>query len=105
MFNECEFIIGKDKSLVVVVPQSVPKGEAITIRVVDQTLFFYKSDESLFGRVTCECAKTLRCLRKKKRVGLIEALGGAIKFPVYIAAIAQIQMDTTAYNAYSRDAA
>jgi len=105
MFNSCEFIIGKDKSLVVVVPQSVPKGVAITMRVVGNAVFFYKNDESLFGRVICECTKTLRCLRKKKRVGLIEALDGAVKFPVYIAAIANIHVDALDAHGYNRDAA
>ena len=91
MFNDCEFILGKDKSLVVIVPQAVPKGESITIRVVDNVVSFYKSGDELIGSVACVCAKTLRCLAKKKRVGIIEAINGRPSFPIYIAATAIVE--------------
>jgi hypothetical protein len=91
VFNDCEFIIGHDNSLVVIVPQNVPKDDALTMRIVDNVVSFYKSDEVLFGRVICVCPKTLRCLRKKTRIGLIEAINGRPQFPVYIAATARVE--------------
>lgn len=105
MFNDCEFILGKDKSLVVIVPQAVPKGEAITIRVIDDTVSFYKSADELIGRVVCACAKTLRCLANKKRVGIIEAIGGRPSFPIYISATAHVETAPHALAAMASKAA
>ncbi len=105
MFNKCDFLIGDDKSVVVVVPQAVPKGEQLTIRISDDVVSFYKAGEILFGRVECACVKTLRCLRKKQRVGLIEALDGKMSFPVYIAATAKIVTDIRSFAEYETRAA
>tara|TARA_R110002124_G_scaffold129483_1_gene290813 strand:- start:112106 stop:112426 length:321 start_codon:yes stop_codon:yes gene_type:complete len=90
MFNKCEFIIGKDKSLVIMVPEAVPKGEAMTITVSDDKISFYRAGAELIGEVFCVCEKTRRCLRKKSRVGLIEAINGRPSFPVYIATTARV---------------
>tara|TARA_R110002126_G_scaffold13118_4_gene56902 strand:- start:50160 stop:50507 length:348 start_codon:yes stop_codon:yes gene_type:complete len=105
VFDDCEFIIGHDNSMVVIVPQSVPKGEALNLHIAGDVVSFYKEDGALFGRINCTCPKTLRCLRKKKRIGLIESLGGAIKFPTYISAIANVDVDALAYNGYTKNAA
>jgi hypothetical protein len=82
--------MGKDKSLVIMVPEAMPKGEAMTITVSDDYVSFYKSGDVLIGQVLCVCAKTRRCLRKKTRIGLIEAINGRPSFPVYISTTARV---------------
>lgn len=105
MFNKCEFLIGDDKSVVIVVPQAVPKGEQLTIRIAEDMVSFYKTGELLFGRVQCQCVKTLRCLRKKQRIGLIEAIDGKMNFPVYIAATARVEGGLSSFADYETRAA
>lgn len=97
MFNDCDFINGSENSLVVIVPAEIPKGEKITLRVHEDTISFFKSGEILFGRVVCNCQKTLRNLRKRRRVGLIEAVNGRPSFPVYISATARVERVITDY--------
>lgn len=95
MFNNCDFILGDDDSIVIVVPTRLPKDLPLTIEVHERTIIF-KSGRKEIGDIFCNNKDILQRLMNKASVGMIELLNGIPKFPTYIAAVAEIKVMATA---------
>jgi len=91
VFQECDFLLGENNSIVVIVPQSLPKDLPLVIEVHRDGLVF-RSGEDQIGDVSCPRVDVLQRLVDKAKVGLVEFLQGAQKFPAYISAVASIEV-------------
>ncbi|PZP56743.1 MAG: hypothetical protein DI586_02640 [Micavibrio aeruginosavorus] len=91
MINNCDFILGENDSIVIVVPVSLPKGEPLTCEVHKFGLVFRSGDHQV-GNIDCERQDVLQRLVTKAKVGLIEFINGVPKFPVYISSVANIEV-------------
>ncbi len=95
MFNSCDFILGDNDSIVIVVPTQLPKDLPLTLEVHNKGIIF-KSGESEVGDIACDRADVLQRLISKAKVGMIEFLNGVPKFPAYISAVANIEIKIAA---------
>lgn len=95
MFNRCDFILGDNDSIVIIVPTQLPKDLPLTVEVYNGNLVFKSGEDSLCD-VMCESRDVLQRLANKAKVGLIEFLNGVPKFPAYITAVANIEVHCAA---------
>lgn len=91
LFHECDFILGDNNSIVIVVPTQIPKDLPITLEVHRDNLIF-RSGEDMVGNMPCRRTDILQRIVSKARIGLIEFLNGVPKFPVYISAVANVEI-------------
>lgn len=91
MFNNCDFILGENDSIVIIVPTQIPKNLPITIEVSRDGLSFL-SGEQVVGAISCRRIDILQRIVSKARIGLIEFLNGVPKFPAYISAVANVSV-------------
>ncbi len=91
MINNCDFILGENDSIVIVVRSLLPKGEPLTCEV-HKTELVFRSGERPLGNVACQNNDVLSRLITKAKVGFVEFINGAPKFPVYISSVANIEV-------------
>lgn len=91
MFEKCDFILGENDSIVIIVPTQLPKNAPLTVEVYRDNIVF-RSGESPFAGVSCHRLDVVQRLVNKAKVGLIEFMHGAPQFPVYISAVASIEV-------------
>ncbi len=91
MINNCDFILGENDSIVIVVRSSLPKGEPLTCEVHPSSLVF-RSGEHPLGNIACQNSDVISRLITKAKVGFIEFINGAPNFPVYISSVANIEV-------------
>ncbi len=91
MLNNCDFLLGENDSIVIVVPTAFPKTAPLTCEVHKFGLIF-KSGEETVGDVTCHRKDILQRLITKAKVGLVEFANGVPKFPVYITSVANVEV-------------
>lgn len=91
MFSQCDFILGDNNSIIIVLPTQIPKGLPITLEVHRDTLVF-RSGENTVGNSPCARRDILQRIVSKTKIGLIEFLNGTPRFPVYISAVANVEV-------------
>lgn len=91
MLDNCDFILGENDSIVIVVPVSLPKGIPLTCEVHKFGLVF-RSGEDAIGNVTCHRQDILQRLVTKAKVGFIEFINGTPSFPAYISSVANVEV-------------
>lgn len=89
MLTSCDYILGKNGSIVVVVPEQLPRMGAVSLEVHDDLILF-RSGGELIGNVPCERQDILDRLVQNKKVGLVEFADGVPRFPAYITAVADV---------------
>lgn len=95
MFNSCDFILGDNDSIVIVVPTQLPKDQPLTVEVHNKGIIFRSGEEEV-GDICCERSDVLQRLISKAKVGMIEFLNGVPRFPAYISAVAAIEVRVAA---------
>lgn len=91
MFHKCDFILGENDSIVIVVPTQIPKELPITLEV-HKNMIVFLSGEMRLGDMPCERLDIMQRIVSKARIGLIEFLNGVPKFPAYISAVANVSI-------------
>ncbi|HNQ92877.1 MAG TPA: hypothetical protein PKI93_08110 [Alphaproteobacteria bacterium] len=91
MFSQCDFILGENDSIVIVVPGQLPKDMPLTLEVHNRAIVFRSGDDPI-ADVACEHREILQRLVTKTKVGMVEFLNGIPKFPAYISAVANIEV-------------
>jgi hypothetical protein len=91
MLKNCDFILGDNDSIVIVVPTQFPKDQPLTLQVHKSGILF-RSGDLMVGDVGCDRIDILQRLINKAKVGLIEFLHGVPQFPAYITAVANIEV-------------
>lgn len=95
MLNTCDFILGENDSIVIVVPIQLPKDRPLTVEIHNKGIIFRSGEEAL-ADISCDRRDVLQRLVRKPRVGMIEFLNGAQNFPVYISAVANVEVHIAA---------
>lgn len=95
MLESCDFILGDNDSIVIIVPTQLPKDIPLTIEVHNRGIVFRAGDEEL-GGVSCDRSDVLQRLINKAKVGMIEFINGIPRFPAYISAVANIEVKVAA---------
>lgn len=91
MFNQCDFILGENNSIVIIVPTQIPKDLPIVIEVRQDAIVF-RSGENMVADIPCGRLDILQRIVSKTKIGLIEFLNGVPKFPAYISAVASVEV-------------
>lgn len=91
MLNNCDFILGENDSIIIVVPAQFPKDVPLTLEVHRRGIVFRSGEEEV-GDIACERNDVLQRLVSKAKVGLIEFLNGVPRFPAYISAVATVEV-------------
>ena len=91
MFYKCDFILGDNNSIVIALPDHIPKGVPITLEVHRNTIVFMAGEEKV-GDIPCGRRDILQRIVSKAKIGLIEFLSDAQRFPVYISAVATVEV-------------
>jgi hypothetical protein len=91
VLTNCDFILGENDSIVIVIPTQLPKDQPLTLEVHRETIIFRSGDEQV-GDIQCLRRDILQRLVSKAKVGLIEFLNGVPRFPAYITAVADIEV-------------
>ena len=92
MLNSCDFILGENDSIVIVLPTQLPKGLPLTLEVHNGNIVFRSGEFVVVGDIACPRTDILQRLVNKAKVGLIEFLNGVPRFPAYITAVANIEV-------------
>lgn len=99
MFRSCDFILGDNDSIVIVVPTQLPKDLPLTVEVYTTGIIFKSGDDTksdILGDISCDRKDVLQRLINKAKVGMIEFLDESPRFPVYITAVAAIEVHIAA---------
>ncbi|MFA7276320.1 MAG: hypothetical protein WC043_05915 [Pseudobdellovibrionaceae bacterium] len=91
MFQSCDFILGDNGSIVIVIPTQLPKDQPLTLEVYSHGIIF-RSGETAVGDISCDRSDILQRIIDKARIGMIEFLNGIPKFPAYITAVADVEV-------------
>lgn len=90
-FNRCDFLMNKrNNSVVVVVPQQLPKDADLTLRLKGHDIIFRSGDED-YTKVKVFDKSVIDRLAEHQQVGIIETDDGKPQFPAYITAVANIE--------------
>ena len=91
MFNNCDFILGENGSIVIVVPTQIPKDLPIKLQVYRDSIVFMSGEQEV-GNIPCGQLDVLQRIVSKAKIGLIEFLNGVPRFPAYISAVAHVEV-------------
>ncbi|HRK98616.1 MAG: hypothetical protein KDJ26_00290 [Alphaproteobacteria bacterium] len=91
MFTKCDFILGENDSIIVIVPMAMPKDQPLVLEVHNESIVFM-SGENRVADIPCARTDVLQRLISKTKVGLVEFLSGAYRFPAYISVVADIEV-------------
>jgi hypothetical protein len=91
MFNSCDFILGDNDSIVIVVPTQLPKDLPLTVEVHNKGIIFRSGEEEV-GDISCDSKDVMQRLMNKAKVGMIEFANGIPRFPAYISSVANIEV-------------
>ncbi len=91
MLTACDYILGKNGSIVVVVSEQLPRLGAVSMEIHGDVILF-RSGGELIGNVLCERQDILDRLVQNKKVGVVEFPDGIPRFPAYITAVADVNV-------------
>ncbi len=90
MFERCHFLLGEGNSIVIVVPENLPRGEPLTVSVSPEDIQFRSGFEEI-ADITCDNEEVFRRLARFPQVGLVE-YDGEGDFPTYITNTAYVEV-------------
>lgn len=71
MFNRCYFLMGKDNSIVIVVPEQLPEAETYTVSVSDKDICF-KAGHDKVTEFPYTGGEAFKRISDHTQVGLVE---------------------------------
>ena len=90
MFNKCDFLLGDNNSLVIIVPEFLPKDQKLVVEVQDHSLKFLSGEEEV-ANIAFVGRDILARLVSKAKVGIVEFMKGTGQFPAYISVVAEVR--------------
>lgn len=97
-FDHCEFLLNKkSQSVVIIVPEFLPKEEPLSLELRQKNIVFCLGDED-YAVVPVRRRDILERLSKMEQVGIIESENGMPEFPAYVTAVADIKKDKNAQS-------
>ena len=89
MFERCDFLIGQDNSVVIVIPERLPAAETYTVSISDRDIKF-KADYNYIAEMIYQGGEIFRRIANSIQVGLVEYAGG--EFPEHITNVAYVEV-------------
>lgn len=90
MFSRCDFLMGKDDSIVVVIPAHLPKAETYTVSVCSDRIRF-KAGHNQITEFPYDNNEVFRRIANNVQVGLVEYQSGE-EFPRQITNVAYVEV-------------
>ena len=91
LFQQCDYILGENGSIVLVVPTQLPKDDTIMLEIHMNGIVFRCGDKEL-ANLPLPRQDVLQALVNRGRVGIVEYIDGQPSFPAYISAVAHIEV-------------
>lgn len=89
MFRKCDFLLGDNNSIVIVVPEFLPKDAPLSIEVEGHSLKFISGGD-VVADIPYVHSDILGRLASKAKVGIVEFMKGMGQFPAYISVVAKV---------------
>ena len=93
MFDSCDFLLGKDQTIIIVIPAHLPKAETYTVSVTDSQIRF-KADYENIAEVTYQGGEVFKRIIGHTQIGLVEYPPNG-PFPDCITQVAYVEVRRT----------
>jgi hypothetical protein len=90
MFDSCDFLMGKDQSIVIVIPAHLPKAETYTVSLTDHNITF-RADHENIAEIKYDNGEVFKRIAGHTQIGLVEYPPYG-KFPDCITQIAYVEV-------------
>jgi hypothetical protein len=90
VFERCDFLMGRDDSVVIVIPGNLPRAETYTVSVSDRDIKF-RADYSCIAEMLYQGGEIFRRIANTIQVGLVE-YSGTGDFPASITNVAYVEV-------------
>ena len=90
MFNKCDFILGRDNSIVVIVPHILPEAETYTVSVTNNEIKF-KADYDDIASMPYQGGEVFDRITQNTQIGIVEYTGHG-DFPKTITHVAYVEV-------------
>lgn len=91
MFNRCDFLLGKDSSVVIVIPAHLPKAETYTVSVSDRDIRFRAGYDHV-AEIPYHDGEVYQRIAQNVQIGLLEYLPGNGELPAHITHFAYVEV-------------
>jgi hypothetical protein len=71
MFDSCDFLLGKDQSIIIVIPAHLPKADTYTVSVTDSNIRFKAGYENI-AEVNYQGGEVYKRIAGNTQIGLVE---------------------------------
>jgi hypothetical protein len=90
MFTSCDFLLGQNETIVIVIPASLPKADTYTVSVTDHSIRFKAGYDSI-AEMEYPGGEVFRRIIGNTQVGLVENPPDG-KFPSCITNVAYVEV-------------
>ncbi|MBN8521959.1 MAG: hypothetical protein J0L77_08715 [Alphaproteobacteria bacterium] len=90
MFTECDFLLGENHGVTIVVPVKLPPAETYTVSISPRDVKFRAGHEPI-AHFSFRCAEVFKRLSDASQVGVVECPAGE-PFPDCITALAYVEL-------------
>ena len=90
MFQRCDFMLGRDNSVVIVIPEHLPKAETYTVSVSSKDIRF-RADYDCIAEIVYQGGEVFKRIAGAMQVGLVEYPGPG-EFPNAITNLAYVEV-------------
>jgi hypothetical protein len=90
MFDSCDFLLGKDQSIIIVIPAHLPKAETYTVSITDSEIRFKAGYDSI-AEIAYQGGEVFKRIAGHTQIGLVEYPPNG-KFPDCITQLAYVEI-------------
>ncbi|HTK84165.1 MAG TPA: hypothetical protein VL625_03680 [Patescibacteria group bacterium] len=90
MFDSCDFLLGKDQTIIIVIPEKLPRAETYTVSVTDKNIVF-KAGQNNVGEVPYQGEEVYKRIAGNIQIGLVEYPPYS-RFPDHITQVAYVEV-------------
>ncbi len=90
VFTECDFLLGRDHGVTIVVPVKLPQADSYTVSISPDDVKFRAGHEHI-AHFPFRCAEVFRRLSEASQVGVVEYPAGQ-PFPDCLTALAYVEL-------------
>lgn len=90
MFERCDFLLGKDDSVIIVIPAHLPEADTYTVSVSDRDIKFRAGYDNI-AEIPYQGGEVFKRIAHNTQVGLVEHQAGE-DFPAHITHVAYVEV-------------
>ena len=91
VFNRCDFLLGQDYTIVIVIPASLPKAETYTVSISRKDIRFRAGYEKV-AELPYQGGEIFERIANNVQIGLVEFPPDAAEFPDCITNVAYVEV-------------